>query len=125
MSEACGDAFQIMLSQEELTAVDDFRFQTRMPSRAAAVRELLKRGLAAEGFEIAVTGMKSQSFGVLGRMRQLPNFGLDRWRADLTGVRSSFGGNFHSRSRRHHFVDSTNGSRALSAPTHNQGEPRD
>jgi hypothetical protein len=34
---------------------------------AAAVRELLKRGLAAEGFEIAVTGMKSQSFGVLGR----------------------------------------------------------
>ena len=44
---------------------------------------------------------------------------------DLTGVRSSFGGNFHSRSRRHHFVDSTNGSRALSAPTHNQGEPRD
>ena len=67
MSEARGDAFQIMLSQEELTAVDDFRFQTRMPSRAAAVRELLKRGLAAEGFEIAVTGMKSQSFGVLGR----------------------------------------------------------
>ena len=38
-----------------------------MPSRAAAVRELLKRGLAAEGFEIAITGMKSQSFGVLGR----------------------------------------------------------
>ena len=67
MSEARGDAFQIMLSQEELTAVDDFRFQTRMPNRAAAVRELVKRGLAAEGFEIAVTGMKSQSFGVLGR----------------------------------------------------------
>jgi len=59
------EAFQIMLGQEELTAVDDFRFQTRMPSRAAAVRELLKRGLAAEGFEIAATGMKSQSFGVL------------------------------------------------------------
>ena len=39
------EAFQIMLGQEELTAVDDFRFQTRMPSRAAAVRELLKRGL--------------------------------------------------------------------------------
>ena len=61
------ERLQIMLSPEELTAVDDFRFQTRMPSRAAAVRELLKRGLAAEGFEIAVTGMKSQSFGVLGR----------------------------------------------------------
>jgi hypothetical protein len=43
-----------------------------MPSRAAAVRELLKRGLAGEGFEIAVTGMKSQSFEVLGRS---PNTG--------------------------------------------------
>jgi hypothetical protein len=61
------ERLQIMLNPEELTAVDDFRFQTRMPSRAAAVRELLKRGLAAEGFEIAVTGMKSQSFGALGR----------------------------------------------------------
>jgi hypothetical protein len=61
------ERLQIMLSPEELKAVDDFRFQTRMPSRAAAVRELLKRGLAAEGFEIAAAGMKSQSFGVLGR----------------------------------------------------------
>ena len=61
------ERLQIMLSPEELKAVDDFRFQSRMPSRAAAVRELLKRGLAAEGFEIAATGMKSQSFGVLAR----------------------------------------------------------
>ena len=45
------ERLQIMLNPEELKAVDDFRFQTRMPSRAAAVRELLKRGLAAEGFE--------------------------------------------------------------------------
>jgi hypothetical protein len=36
------ERLQIMLSPEELKAVDDFRFQTRMPSRAAAVRELLK-----------------------------------------------------------------------------------
>jgi hypothetical protein len=57
------ERLQIMLSPEELTAVDDFRLQTRVPSRAAAVRELLKRGLAAEGLEIAVAGMKSQSFG--------------------------------------------------------------
>jgi hypothetical protein len=40
---------QIMLSAEELAAVDDFRFQKRMPSRAAAVRELMKRGLSAAG----------------------------------------------------------------------------
>ena len=39
-----------MLSPEELTVLDDFRFKVRMPSRAAAVRELLKRGLAAEGY---------------------------------------------------------------------------
>jgi hypothetical protein len=61
------ERLQIMLSPEELKAVDDFPFQSRMPSRAAAVRELLKRGLAGEGFEIAASGMKSQSFGVLGR----------------------------------------------------------
>jgi hypothetical protein len=28
------ERLQIMLSPEELNAVDDFRFQTRMPSRA-------------------------------------------------------------------------------------------
>jgi hypothetical protein len=37
---------QIVLSLEELRALDDFRFRYRMPSRAAAFRELLKRGLA-------------------------------------------------------------------------------
>ena len=45
-----GECLQIMLDPEELDAVDDFRFKKRMPSRAAAVRELLRRGLAAEGF---------------------------------------------------------------------------
>ena len=37
-----------------------------MPSRASAVRELLKRGLAAEGFLNADQGSKSQDFGVTG-----------------------------------------------------------
>jgi hypothetical protein len=36
----------IYLESEELTAIDDFRFDTRMSSRAAAARELLRRGLA-------------------------------------------------------------------------------
>ena len=45
---------------------DDFRFDRRMPSRAAAIRELLRRGLTAAGFDTAAAGMKSQSFGVLG-----------------------------------------------------------
>lgn len=55
-----------MLSEEELTLLDNFRFKTRMPSRAAAVRELLKRGLAAEGFSAAAFGVKSSEYGVSG-----------------------------------------------------------
>jgi len=58
------ERLQIMLDAEELVAVDDFRFKKRMPSRASAVRELLKRGLAAEGFALATIGAKSSSFGV-------------------------------------------------------------
>ena len=56
---------QIMLTEEELQAIDDWRFARRMPTRASAVRELLKRGLAAEGFDLAKAGDKSQSFGVV------------------------------------------------------------
>jgi hypothetical protein len=41
---------QVMLNGPELAAVDDFRFKQHMPTRAAAVRELLKRGLAAKDF---------------------------------------------------------------------------
>lgn len=61
-----GERLQIMLTNEELAAVDDWRFRSRMPSRAAAVRELLKRGLAAEGFDFAKVGSHSRDFGVLG-----------------------------------------------------------
>lgn len=60
-----GERLQIMLSPAELSAVEDWRFAKRMPSRAAAVRELLRRGLAAEGFETAEPGAKSQEFGVV------------------------------------------------------------
>ena len=41
-----GERLQIMLTEDELAVLDDWRFANRMPSRAAAVRELLKRGLA-------------------------------------------------------------------------------
>jgi hypothetical protein len=56
-----------MLDGEELAAVEDFRFKKRMPSRASAVRELLKRGLAAEGFLTAPNGAKSSDYGVTGK----------------------------------------------------------
>ena len=61
-----GERLQIMLTPEELDALDNWRFAKRMPSRAAAIRELLKRGLAAEGFDLAEGGSKSQDFGVTG-----------------------------------------------------------
>jgi hypothetical protein len=61
-----GERLQIMLSPEELKAVDDFRFKQRMPSRAAAVRELFRIGLANVGLMTASDGSrKSSQFGVL------------------------------------------------------------
>ena len=59
-----GERLQIMLTEEELQALDNWRFARRMPSRAAAVRELLKRGLAAEGMVVVERRMKSEDFGV-------------------------------------------------------------
>ena len=61
-----GERLQIMLTKEELEALDNWRFSRRMPSRAAAIRELLKRGLAAEGFSTVEGGSRSQDFGVTG-----------------------------------------------------------
>ncbi|MDX8541988.1 hypothetical protein RFM23_30785 [Mesorhizobium abyssinicae] len=57
---------QIMLSQREIEALENWRFERRMPSRAAAVRELLRRGLTAEGFLLADGNIKSQDFGIVG-----------------------------------------------------------
>jgi len=62
-----GERLQIMLTSEELILLDNFRYKVRMPSRASAVRELLKRGLAAEGFEVVAFGTKSEHFGVGGK----------------------------------------------------------
>lgn len=60
-----GERLQIMLDENELKALDDFRFANRMPSRAAAVRELLRRGLAGNGYGVNITGARSEAFGVL------------------------------------------------------------
>lgn len=60
-----GERLQIMLTPEELKTVDNWRFARRMPSRAAAIRELLKRGLSAEGFNSAEDGSKSKDFSVV------------------------------------------------------------
>jgi hypothetical protein len=38
-----------------------------MPSRAAAIRELIKRGLMGEGFAAAEAGKKSKDFGIIAK----------------------------------------------------------
>ena len=60
-----GERLQIMLSPDELEAVDNFRFKNRMPSRAAAVRELFRLGLTSAGLTTAEQGRKSSEYGVL------------------------------------------------------------
>jgi hypothetical protein len=72
-----GQRLQIMLTDKELEAVDNWRFNIRMPSRAAAVRELLKRGLAAEGFSLADGSAKSQDFGVTDGASKRQESGAD------------------------------------------------
>jgi hypothetical protein len=66
MSDTRGERLQVMLSPEELAALDDFRFRHRMPTRAAAVRELLKLGLTVATPD-ALAGVKSSNFGVFDR----------------------------------------------------------
>lgn len=65
MNRSRDERLQIMLSPEELRALDTWRFESRMPSRAAAVRELLRRGLRGVGYEVPDEQAKSSDFGVL------------------------------------------------------------
>jgi len=59
-----GERLQVMLTPEEVAVLDDWRFARRMPSRAAAVRELLRRGLAAEAVVDHAGRPRSSDFGV-------------------------------------------------------------
>jgi hypothetical protein len=65
MADLRGERLQVMLSPEELTVIDDFRFKHRMPTRAAAVRELLKLGLTVVATD--ADGAKSSNYGVFNR----------------------------------------------------------
>ncbi len=58
---------QIMLDEEELAAIDDWRFKQRMPSRAAAIRDLLQLGLKAKSNGAADPARRSGDFGVLAK----------------------------------------------------------
>lgn len=62
------ERLQIILTPDELDALDDWRFAHRMPSRAAAIRELLKRGMAQEdGGAAGRSGRRSRDVRVLER----------------------------------------------------------
>jgi len=42
---------QVELSPDDSRAIDDFWFRERLPTKAAAVRELLRRGLVKDSEE--------------------------------------------------------------------------
>jgi hypothetical protein len=66
------ERLQIMLDADELHAVDTFRFEHRMPSRAAAVRELFRLGLSMAGTgggAVTTEGAKSSDYGVLSQRK--------------------------------------------------------
>jgi hypothetical protein len=65
MQDIRGERLQIMLTPEELSLIDDFRFSHRMPTRAAAVRELLKLGLTVK--PTRGDGSRSSHYGLFDR----------------------------------------------------------
>lgn len=59
------EKLQLMLDLEELKAIDDWRFENRLPSRAAAIRELIRRGLISNEFDEPPTDASSGEFRVV------------------------------------------------------------
>ena len=59
-----------MLDDNELEAIDSWRFENRLPSRAAAIRELIRRGLVKDDeFSDVPTDASSGEF----RVTEAPN----------------------------------------------------
>lgn len=63
------ERMQFMLSAQELEALDTFRFKHRLPSRAAAIREALRRGLGVSE-KLLVGGSQSADFGLLQQTKR-------------------------------------------------------
>ncbi|SMF75756.1 hypothetical protein SAMN06265365_1291 [Tistlia consotensis] len=55
---------QVMLDDEELRAIDDWRFDNRVPTRAAAIRELLRRGLLNRELDTPPADLPTRDFRV-------------------------------------------------------------
>jgi hypothetical protein len=56
---------QLMLDDDELRAIDDWRFEHRLPSRAAALRELVRRGLTSREFNEPPKDLTTREFRVV------------------------------------------------------------
>jgi len=55
-----------MLDVDELEAIDAWRFDNRLPSRAAAIRELIRRGLMNRELDPPETrAVRTTDFGVV------------------------------------------------------------
>jgi hypothetical protein len=60
------ERIQLMLDLGELEAIDAWRFDNRLPSRAAAIRELIKRGLMNRDLEPPETkDLRTTDFSVV------------------------------------------------------------
>lgn len=55
------EKLQLMLDDHELGTVDDWWFRNRMPTRAAAIREFIRRGLEVRDEELGETGEERAS----------------------------------------------------------------
>jgi hypothetical protein len=79
------ERLQIMLNPEEIRALDDWRFARRMPSRAAAIRELLRRGLGVGGVDPTTAGKHSGHYGVLSEAPANVTGNASKGRGSRTG----------------------------------------
>ena len=59
------ERLQIMLADVELQAIDDWRYDNRIPTRAAAIRELLRRGMAADDLPAPEENAETGEYGVV------------------------------------------------------------
>jgi hypothetical protein len=60
------EKLQLMLNDEELTAIDDWRFDHRIPTRAATIRELVRRGLRSSEIREPTPSATTHDYGVIG-----------------------------------------------------------
>jgi hypothetical protein len=59
------EKLQVMLDELELEAIEEWRFRNRVPSRAAAIRALISRGLQTGDLDDSPTYVSSQEFRVV------------------------------------------------------------